>query len=132
MKLIDVNSLVETPLAGFIIAEMEEGSEYNFINVIELKLQLLTSIAETKDMVVRLLDQSESLLDNHPEYFINELQHEYRRAVRHLKPNFSDEYELKVLNQWISILMEKYNQDYVLDFLSQVKANRERRKGMAE
>jgi hypothetical protein len=126
MQAINVNQLIEDPLAGYSVILKEPGNFETFRKSVEMRLSLLTGDTTTKILSCDI--ENESL---NPEvkkisqiYFVNELLYEYRCA-RGTTPDI----EHRILMRWIKKVMKSHGEDAGLDLYNYVTRNRGDRTG---
>lgn len=123
MKAINVNSLIDDPLAGCDESMQVAGNMDTMARSIIARLELFHT--KEKCEKIRLLITKEALASgiNQSEYFINELLFEFRSAK-----GTSVAFEKAVLNSWVAKVISKHGPDAGLDFFNVVRINREARK----
>jgi hypothetical protein len=107
--------------------DLSEMNTYNsFIKSITFRMRVLTNEQAIANIISCVICQSENLIINSTEYIVNEILYEYR-LMSGPKETKNEEAETNVINEWSKVLISKYNQDFVLDFINTIKSNRAKR-----
>lgn len=123
MQAINVNTLMDDPLAGSVVAEMADGPYNTFLGAVQTRLRLLTSTQFTNEITDTIFEEFRPIRKIHRDYFVNELLYEFRLAKGNQDPAF----ENAVMKNWVAKIISKKGQDAGLDFLNLLKHNREKR-----
>lgn len=116
MQFVNVSQLAERPLAGCSKWFVESCNSTILIRTLYLRLCLFTSIREAIEIYRAICDEC----DNDPEYVVNELQYEIRKA----SGKTSDGYESEIVSRWAEVKMRVSHINDVLEFVKQLKENR--------
>ena len=127
MQAININTLMDNPLAGCLDLMQESYNVQNFKSSVTLRLALFTSRTVAQGISNQIEKESLAckpirIVCN--EYIVNELLFEYRLAQG--KNNLS--FENLVLKKWVAKIISSNGADAGLDFLNALKSNREKRK----
>lgn len=124
MDAININELINAPLAGCLPFTKSPGAYTTLIDGLFIRLAIIHGKRVSTYILDQINIEGEKIIIFKKEYVINELLYEIRIGTAGYE---KESFETPIINQWAAKLMEQMNEDAVLEFISKLKQFRARR-----
>lgn len=126
MDAININDVIDKPLAGCLPFTKSAGTYTTLIDGLFIRLAIIHGKRVSTYILDQINIEGEKIIIFKKEYVINELQYEIRLFNKSITPGY-EIYESTYIDLWAEKLMDRMDENAVLDFISKLKQFRARR-----